>query len=53
MNRWEDAREALKNEPYKLELIEDKGNVDPDSDEATEVGAGELTGYYNVNPPNR
>ena len=46
----EDAREALKNEPYKLELIEDKGNVDPDSDEATEVGAGELTGYYNVNP---
>ncbi|MDO4908399.1 MAG: threonine--tRNA ligase [Corynebacterium sp.] len=46
----EEAREALKNEPYKLELIEDKGNVDPDSHEATEIGAGELTGYYNLNP---
>ncbi|MBV7293330.1 threonine--tRNA ligase [Corynebacterium sp. TAE3-ERU16] len=44
------AREELAGEPYKLELIEDKGSVDPDSDEATEVGAGELTGYYNVNP---
>ncbi|MDO4911594.1 MAG: threonine--tRNA ligase [Corynebacterium sp.] len=46
----EEAREALKNEPYKLELIEDKGNVDPESAEATEIGAGELTGYYNLNP---
>lgn len=46
----EEAAEALANEPYKLELIQDKGSVDPDSDEATEVGAGELTGYYNVNP---
>ncbi|WP_246118229.1 threonine--tRNA ligase [Corynebacterium canis] len=46
----EEAREALAAEPYKLELIEDKGNVDPNSEEATEVGAGELTGYYNVNP---
>lgn len=46
----EQAREALQNEPYKLELIADKGNVDPASDEATEVGAGELTGYYNINP---
>ncbi|MBG9331862.1 threonine--tRNA ligase [Corynebacterium belfantii] len=45
-----EAEEALKNEPYKLELIRDKGNVDPDSDEATEIGAGDLTGYYNVNP---
>ncbi|GAA1471332.1 threonine--tRNA ligase [Corynebacterium felinum] len=45
-----DAAQALANEPYKLELIEDKGSVDPDSDEATEVGAGELTGYYNLNP---
>lgn len=48
----EHAREALKDEPYKLELIADKGNVDPNSDEAIEVGAGELTGYYNVNPRN-
>ncbi|MDO5097837.1 MAG: threonine--tRNA ligase [Corynebacterium sp.] len=44
------ASAALKDEPYKLELIADKGSVDPDSDEATEVGAGELTGYYNLNP---
>ena len=46
----EEAAEALKDEPFKLELIEDKGNVDPNSDEATEVGAGELTYYDNVNP---
>ncbi|WP_435384218.1 threonine--tRNA ligase [Corynebacterium faecale] len=46
----EAAAEELANEPYKLELIQDKGNVDPDSDEATEVGAGELTAYDNVNP---
>lgn len=46
----EAAAEELKNEPYKLELIQDKGNVDPNSDEATEVGAGELTAYDNVNP---
>ena len=44
------AAAALQHEPYKLELIADKGSVDPDSDEATEVGAGELTGYYNLNP---
>ncbi|WP_408911707.1 threonine--tRNA ligase [Corynebacterium gottingense] len=44
------ASEKLANEPYKLELIQDKGNVDPNSDEATEVGAGELTHYDNVNP---
>lgn len=50
---WEskdEARQALAAEPYKLELIEDKGNVAPDSDEATEVGEGELTAYDNVNP---
>ena len=46
----EEAAEDLKNEPYKLELIQDKGSVHPDSDEATEVGAGELTHYDNVNP---
>ena len=46
----EEAAEDLKEEPYKLELINDKGNVDPDSDEATEIGAGELTHYDNVNP---
>ena len=46
----EEAAERLADEPYKLELIQDKGNVDPDSDEATEVGAGELTYYDNLNP---
>lgn len=46
----DEARTALADEPYKLELIEDKGNVDPSSDEAAEVGAGELTAYDNVNP---
>lgn len=37
-------------EPLKTELIEDKTSVDPNSDEATEVGAGELTCYSNINP---
>ena len=44
------ARDEYAHEPFKMELIEDKGNVDPDSEEATEVGAGELTAYSNVNP---
>ena len=46
----QEASQALADEPFKLELIQDKGNVDPDSDEAMEVGAGELTFYDNVNP---
>lgn len=46
----DEARTEYAAEPYKLELIEDKGNVDPDSEEAMEVGAGELTAYSNVNP---
>ena len=46
----EEAAERLAGEPYKLELIQDKGNVDPNSDEAAEVGAGELTYYDNLNP---
>nr|WP_192930377.1 MULTISPECIES: threonine--tRNA ligase [Corynebacterium] len=46
----EDARGEYQEEPYKMELIDDKGNVDPNSDEATEVGAGELTAYSNINP---
>ncbi|WP_426707018.1 threonine--tRNA ligase [Corynebacterium auriscanis] len=46
----DDARAEYTHEPFKTELIDDKGNVDPDSDEATEVGAGELTAYSNVNP---
>ena len=46
----EAAAAALAGEPFKLELIADKGSVDPNSDEATEVGAGELSFYDNVNP---
>lgn len=49
----EAAAEELADEPYKLELIQDKGNVDPDSDEAAEVGSGDLTAYDNVNPRTR
>ncbi|MBM4648674.1 threonine--tRNA ligase, partial [Streptococcus pneumoniae] len=45
-----EAEQALPDEPFKLELIQDKGNVDPDSDEAAEVGVGDLTHYDNVNP---
>src|SRR5699024_8108775 len=46
----EEAAEVLRDEPFKLELVEDKGDVDPNSDEATEVGAGELSYYDNVSP---
>lgn len=46
----EEASDALRDEPYKLELIADKGSVDPNSEEATEIGAGDLTAYDNVNP---
>ena len=43
------AREELANEPYKLELIEDKSG-DPD---VMEVGGDELTAYDNLNPRTR
>ncbi|WP_288813809.1 threonine--tRNA ligase [uncultured Corynebacterium sp.] len=46
----DEALAEYADEPFKTELIADKGNVDPNSDEATEVGAGELTCYCNVNP---
>ncbi|WP_296133625.1 threonine--tRNA ligase, partial [uncultured Corynebacterium sp.] len=46
----EEAEQALADEPFKLELVQDKGNVDPDSDEAAEVGSGDLTHYDNINP---
>lgn len=45
-----EARELFAAEPFKLELVEDKGNVAEDSDEAFDVGAGELTMYESVNP---
>ncbi|GAA3960681.1 threonine--tRNA ligase [Gordonia caeni] len=44
----EAAREELQSEPYKLELIDDKGAAD--DDEIMEVGGGELTAYDNLNP---
>ena len=53
----DEARTELASEPYKLELIEDKGRSDAggeagavDDDEVMEVGAGALTAYDNLNP---
>ncbi|MBS4103182.1 threonine--tRNA ligase [Tsukamurella paurometabola] len=42
------ARAELANEPYKLELIDDKGAAE--DSEVMEVGGGELTAYDNLNP---
>nr|WP_216630020.1 threonine--tRNA ligase [Brevibacterium renqingii] len=42
-----EARERMANEPYKLELIGDKGQGSDDS-ASVEVGSGELTVYENV-----
>ncbi|MFG3340410.1 threonine--tRNA ligase [Glycomyces sp. NPDC048151] len=42
----DEARAELANEPYKLELIETKGEG-TDADEIMEVGGGELTAYDN------
>lgn len=44
----EDARDELANEPYKLELIDLKGDVN--AAEVMEVGSGDLTIYDNVDP---
>lgn len=44
----EQAREELANEPYKLELIDDKSGID--DPEVMEVGGSELTAYDNLNP---
>jgi threonyl-tRNA synthetase len=41
------AKVELANEPYKLELVDLKGEVDAD---IMEVGAGELTAYDNLDP---
>src|ERR1700739_1667294 len=43
------ARQELANEPYKLELVDDKSG-DP---EVMEVGGDELTAYDNLNPRTR
>ncbi|MGH3868747.1 MAG: threonine--tRNA ligase [Pseudonocardiaceae bacterium] len=42
------ARTELADEPYKLELIEIKGEIN--TGEVMEVGAGELTIYDNIDP---
>ncbi|MFD1813986.1 threonine--tRNA ligase [Rhodococcus gannanensis] len=44
----EDARTELADEPFKLELIDDKSGID--DPEVMEVGGGELTIYDNLNP---
>ncbi len=44
----EEARLELAAEPYKLELIADKGAASEDEGASAEVGAGELTIYDNV-----
>jgi threonyl-tRNA synthetase len=42
------ARDELKDEPFKLELIGIKGSAGSDDEASTEVGAGVLTIYDNV-----
>ncbi|MHC3002425.1 threonine--tRNA ligase [Gordonia sp. GN26] len=44
----DEARVELANEPFKLELIDDKGAAD--DAEVMEVGGGELSVYDNLNP---
>ncbi|WP_298252707.1 threonine--tRNA ligase [uncultured Arthrobacter sp.] len=44
----DEAREAMKDEPYKLELIGLKGGATEEDGASVEVGAGELTVYENV-----
>ncbi|TVZ04380.1 threonine--tRNA ligase [Trebonia kvetii] len=43
-----EARQELANEPFKLELIGIKGSTGSDDEASTEVGAGVLTIYDNV-----
>ncbi len=44
----DEARVELADEPYKLELITDKGSASADDGSSAEVGAGELTIYDNL-----
>ena len=52
----EAAKEELKDEPFKLELVDLKSSEDSpagssvDTDEVMEIGAGELTVYDNLDP---
>lgn len=45
----DEARAELADEPFKLELISDKGRADDSDGASVEVGAGQLTIYDNVN----
>jgi len=45
-----EARDELKSEPYKLELIALKGSPAADAEEQVEVGGPELTIYDNLDP---
>ncbi len=45
----DEARAELANEPFKLELIADKGAAGSEDGASVEVGAGQLTIYDNVN----
>ena len=47
------ARSELANEPYKLELVDDKSGALDNMDEIMEVGGDELTAYDNLNPRSR
>ena len=49
----EQAREELANEPYKLELVDDKSVSTENMAEIMEVGGDELTAYDNLNPRTR
>src|SRR5690606_29309933 len=44
----DEARAELAAEPYKLELIADKGSAGSDDGSSVEVGAGDLTIYDNL-----
>lgn len=44
----DEARAELAGEPFKLELIADKGNANDSDGAAVEVGSGELTIYDNL-----
>jgi threonyl-tRNA synthetase len=44
----DEARIELKDEPFKLELVDLKGSSADEDDEIMEVGSGDLTAYDNV-----
>ncbi|OLF19611.1 threonine--tRNA ligase [Actinophytocola xanthii] len=46
----EAAKQELAGEPFKLELVDVKGDSGVDTDEVMEVGGGELTIYDNLDP---